>query len=151
MSQSLTDKMLKQARALCQQNSQRLTAKRERVLSVLLQAKTPLSAYEIAEAYRQQTDENMPVMSVYRILDFLAANELVHKLSSTNQFLACSHIACEHKHDTPQFLICDHCHRVFEKGLDPSVRQALEASVMDSDFDLSHPQLELHGRCDQCR
>lgn len=151
MTQSVTEKMLNQARESCQQNGQRLTAKRERVLSVLLRAETPMSAYDIADAYKQQTSENMPVMSVYRILDFLAANELAHKLSSTNQYLACSHIACEHSHYTPQFLICDHCHRVYEKGLDASVRQALEASVKDSDFTLSHPQLELHGSCEQCR
>lgn len=151
MNNSRIDKLLQQAKQQCQQSGQRLTAKRERLLTVLLQAETPQSAYEIADAYKHYTAENMPVMSVYRILDFLAANELVHKLSSTNQFVACSHIACEHQHYTPQFLICDHCHRVFEKGLDPSVRKALEASVLDSDFVLTRPQLELHGLCEQCR
>lgn len=150
MSKSVTEKVLNQARQSCQHNGQRMTAKRERVLTVLLQSTTPMSAYDIANAYKQQTSENMPVMSVYRILDFLADNQLVHKLSSTNQYLACSHIACAHSHYTPQFLICDQCHRVFEKGLDATVRQALEASVRDSDFTLSHPQLELHGLCEQC-
>ena len=90
-------------------------------------------------------------MSVYRMLDFLMEKGLVHKLSSTNKFLACSHISCDHAHQTPQFLICDSCHSVNEIGLDRTLISALEKSIDAKHFQLNSPQLELHGLCEGCQ
>ncbi|MBK7352455.1 MAG: transcriptional repressor [Nitrosomonas sp.] len=90
----------------------KLTTKRKNVLIVLLNSTTSLSAYEIAEKYRDRFSESLPVMSVYRMLDFLIQGELVHKLESTGQYMSCAHITCNHEHEIPQFLICDHCHAV---------------------------------------
>ena len=56
-------------------------------------------------------------MSVYRILDFLIHEELVHKLETASLYIACAHIACDHQHETPQFLICDRCFTVKEIGI----------------------------------
>lgn len=151
MAQSRLDKMLQQAERSCVEQGARLTQKRKQILMILLETDAPRSAYEVAELYRQQTQENIPVMSVYRMLDFLMQYSLVHKLSSTNKFIACSHIACEHSHQTPQFLICDKCQKVSEIGIDKKVINALEKSVGDKHFQLSGPQLELHGVCERCQ
>ena len=49
-------------------------------------------------------------MAVYRILGFLEAENLVHKLVLTNnKYVACYHIGSEYKHEIPQSLICDGC------------------------------------------
>jgi Fur family transcriptional regulator, zinc uptake regulator len=145
------DIVIRQAEHHCQTRGGRLTQKRRLILEILLENNQPQSAYEIAELYHQKSDDGIPAMSVYRMLDFLMENGLVHKLSSTNKFLACSHISCDHAHQTPQFLICDSCHSVNEIGLDTTLISALEKSIDAKHFQLSSPQLELHGVCEGCQ
>jgi Fur family transcriptional regulator, zinc uptake regulator len=146
-----TDKIIQQAEKTCLEQGGRLTIKRRRVLEILLDKPQPLSAYEIAELYQQALGEKIPAMSVYRMLEFLMSQGLVHKLASANKFIACSHIACDHRHQTPQFLICDNCHSVREVGIDNRLINALEKSIKDNHFQLSSPQLELHGLCENCQ
>ena len=143
--------VLQQAEKNCHDQGARLTPKRRYVLELLLSAEYPLSAYEIASLYQQQTEKKIPAMSVYRMLDFLIEQGLVHKLSSTNKYIACSHIACDHDHQTPQFLICDQCHDVQEIGIDTRLITALKESIAAKQFQLKSPQLELHGLCEACR
>jgi len=145
------DNVIQQAESHCQSNGGRLTQKRRLILEILLENKQPQSAYEIAELYHQKAGDNIPAMSVYRMLDFLMEKGLVHKLSSTNKFLACSHISCDQAHQTPQFLICDSCNAVNEIGLDRTLISALEKSIDAKHFQLNSPQLELHGICEGCQ
>lgn len=146
-----TDKIIQQAEKHCLEQGGRLTPKRRQILEILLAKPQPLSAYEIAELYQQLLHENIPAMSVYRMLDFLISQGLVHKLASENKFIACSHIACDHSHQTPQFLICDNCQSVREVGIDTHLINALEKSITDNHFQLNSPQLELHGLCENCQ
>jgi Fur family zinc uptake transcriptional regulator len=146
-----TEKILQQAEKTCMEQGGRLTPKRRQVLEILLQKPQPLSAYEIADHYQQILSETIPAMSVYRMLDFLISQGLVHKLASANKFIACSHITCQHGHQTPQFLICDNCHSVREVGIDNRLITALKKSISDNNFQLNSPQLELHGLCEDCQ
>lgn len=150
MPQELSQVIAK-ARQECAVAGAKLTPKRENVLSTLVQAQAPLSAYDIVEKYRQQYGAPLPAMSVYRILDFLVSHRLAHKLETTNQFMACAHIACDHDHAIPQFLICDSCHSVEEVGLRKTLVQELHASVSKTGFALGKQQLELHGLCAKCQ
>jgi Fur family zinc uptake transcriptional regulator len=143
--------ILQRAKEICSSKGGRLTTKRQLVLALLVESEHPLSAYEIADLYQQKTNETIPAMSVYRMLDFLSDVNLVHKLASTNKFMACTHIACEHQHEKPQFLICDNCHSVSEIGIDNNLISELEKSIAAKHFQLSSPQLELHGICDKCQ
>ena len=107
-----TQHILDSAKQQCAATGSQLTPKRQKILELLLNSAVPLSAYEVTAAYNQVNSANMPAMSVYRILDFLESQQLVHKLSSTNKYLACSHIACKHSHAIPQFLTCSSCNKV---------------------------------------
>lgn len=129
----------------------RLTPKRQNILVLLLQSGAPLSAYDIVDQYRTQYEDALPAMSVYRILHFLVENRLVHKLETTNQFLACAHIACDHDHEVPQFLICDNCRGVEEVGLRKKLVKELHESVKKTGFTVANQQLELQGICARCR
>ncbi|GLS83023.1 Fur family transcriptional regulator [Paraferrimonas haliotis] len=142
--------ILRKAEQLCEQHGVKLTLKRKNVLCVLLDSTTPLSAYEIANAYQQTYQESLAPMSVYRMLDTLASLSLVHKLSSENKYLACSHISCDHAHQVPQFLICKSCGKVAEKGIQDSVVQALQQSIEQADFQLLNSQIELQCLCNEC-
>tara|TARA_R110002167_G_scaffold38699_2_gene120259 strand:+ start:269 stop:712 length:444 start_codon:yes stop_codon:yes gene_type:complete len=142
--------VLQKAEAICQQKGGRLTEKRQRVLSSLLDSETPLSAYEVADHLNKKSDQAIPAMSVYRMLDFLVSLELVHKLSSTNKYVACTHIACEHSHQVPQFLICQKCQKVKEIGIPKALVEQLRESVLKADYHLVNSQLELDCICNNC-
>ena len=68
--------VLDHAEKQCEQNSSRLTPKRKKILQELLKSKKALSAYEIADIYNKSSNESIPTMSVYRILEFLEVENL---------------------------------------------------------------------------
>ena len=113
----------------CLNNGTKLTKKRQAVLLGLLKSKQAMTAYELADFCKQELDESMPTMSVYRILEFLESQQLVHKLKLANRFVACIHITCNHQHAVPQFLICVNCYRVTEISIKESTINALRKSV----------------------
>lgn len=145
------EKALAHAETSCRASGGRLTTKRKNVLRILLDKEIPLSAYEIADIYKETYKESLAPMSVYRMLQFLIDSTLVHKLSSTNKFIACSHISCEHSHQVPQFLICDNCDCVEEVNIDRKLIQGIEKAVIEKSFTLNSPQFELHGLCSSCQ
>jgi len=138
------------AQDICAHSGSRLTVKRQRILELMLVAGTPLSAYEVAAAYNENIETAMPVMSVYRILDFLESEQLVHKLSSTNKYVACSHIACSHAHEVPQFLICGKCEKVKEIAIPKRIVEELDRQVIGAGYKLMNSQLELQCLCENC-
>ena len=107
--------VISSAEQKCADNGVKLTKRRKQVLTALVECNAAVSAYELTELCNQQGHTAMPAMSVYRILDFLEGQLLVHRLSTTNKYIACSHISCQHSHfRRPQFLICNDCTRVQE-------------------------------------
>ncbi|NKF49231.1 transcriptional repressor [Shewanella sp. WXL01] len=150
MSASNKAAILTKAEQMCRENGAKLTVKRKNVLSVLLDANKPLSAYEIVDLYRDTYKETLAPMSVYRMLDVLSEQSLVHKLSSENKYLACAHITCDHEHQVPQFLICKSCGKVAEIGIQASVIDALNASIEQAEFQLVNTQIELQCLCKDC-
>jgi len=150
MNKKQVEEILNRADERCRANGVRFTDKRQNILRALLKSPVPLSAYEIADTYREATGETIQAMSVYRMLDFLVENSLVHKLASANKFVACSHIACDHDHQTPQFLICERCGAVKEIGVKGDVIRSLQKGVSSAGWQLLSPALELPCLCDRC-
>ena len=150
MNKNQINKILSKAEKICAESGNRFTDKRKNILSILIQSSVPLSAYEVAGAYNQSAEANMPVMSVYRILDFLAEEDLAHKLSSTNKYVACSHIQCSHSHGVPQFLICSRCQKVKEITIQKDIINQLENEVDSAGFKLTDTHLELQCLCKSC-
>ncbi|HNO61182.1 MAG TPA: transcriptional repressor, partial [Plasticicumulans sp.] len=84
--------------------------------------------------------------TVYRTLDFLLEQGLVHRLASLNAFVACCDPAERHG---GQFLICEACGRVGELN---SAR--VEATIVEEAaavrFAVSAQTVEVLGRCAAC-
>ncbi len=130
----------------CAARAQRLTPMRRQVLEALLASHRPLGAYEIIE---RLADHGRPApITVYRALDFLRDNALVHRIESRNAF-----VACVHNHaggDLVVFLICEHCGAVGEApGAD--VAEALKISAHAAGFAPKSPVIEIAGICSHCR
>ena len=89
-------------------------------------------------------------MTVYRILNFLQHEHLVHKLNSANKYVACAHITSDHAHAVLQFLICGQCQKVDEIRIDKSIIAELRKNVEHAGFHLASSQLEMNGICETC-
>ena len=139
-----------QVEQYCKKNGIRLTERRKQVLRELLQSEKALSAYELIEDCNKSGGKNISAMSIYRILDYLKSQRLIHKLNLTNKYVACSHIACDHGHVTSQFLICGGCSKVEEVNASPSTISAIEASVEAAGFSLMSPHIEVKCLCGPC-
>jgi Fur family zinc uptake transcriptional regulator len=133
------------AEARCAARAQRLTSMRRQVLEVLLTSHKPLGAYEIIERLTEGT-RPAPI-TVYRALDFLRDNGLVHRIASRNAF-----VACVHDHDDDDlvvFLICERCGAVGEAP-GGAVADALRASSRAAGFSPKSPLIEIAGICSHC-
>ena len=134
----------------CKQHGEKLTNKRKNVLSGLLKSRRAMSAYELVDYCKSELGETLPAMSVYRILDFLQQEQLIHKLNLVNKFVACSHISCDHAHEVSQFLICSTCQKVKEISINKHVLEELQKNVTDAGYHLQSPQFEMNCLCDEC-
>ncbi len=135
----------------CKAHGSKLTNKRKQVLSGLLQSDRAMSAYELVDYCKETYGESPPPMSVYRILNFLQEEHLVHKLNLANKYIACAHITCDHDHGIPQFLICSDCQRVEEITVGKSTINTLKRKVEEAGFHLASPQLEINCLCNDCK
>ncbi|CAA0090001.1 Zinc uptake regulation protein [Zhongshania aliphaticivorans] len=142
--------ILDHAEASCRKNGVKFTQKRRRVLTGLLTSQKAQSAYELVDYMREEFGETLPPTTMYRILNFLASENLAHKLHIANKYVACSHISCGHTHEIPQFLICDNCNNVKEIGIKKTFINTLKNNVEEADYFLKSPQIELHCLCKDC-
>ena len=145
-----TKRVLGEAERHCSEKGVRFTTKRKLVLEALLNSDRSLSAYELADYCRAEQGSEMLPMSVYRILDFLASERLVHRIKTTNKFIACSHISCEHDHKAWQFLICQNCDKVEEVDLEKSILNKITDAIQEVGFQVAGRQFELEGVCSDC-
>jgi Fur family zinc uptake transcriptional regulator len=135
----------------CQQNDLNFTIKRSNVMQLMLVEEKSLSAYDIVDAYHIQFRQKISPVSVYRMLDFLIEAQLIHKLSSNGQYIACSHITGSHSHEIFMLLICNSCHQVEEVEIDNGLPPTLAKSMAHTGFQLKDKQLELQGICLACQ
>ena len=145
------DNVIEQAEQSCKIHGVRLTDKRTKILSSLIKAKKALSAYELIDACKNYFDENISAMTMYRVLEFLEEEHLIHKLNLSNKYVVCSHITCDHEHDeVPLFLICNQCNNVEETSIIRSMMDSLKQRIEDSKCQLVSSQLEVFCLCQTC-
>lgn len=139
------DAGLEAAERICRENAARFTPDRRQVLEILLRRHSAAGAYDIIESM-DWGDRKRASSVVYRALDFLAENGLVHKLHSRNAFIACSHPDGVHG---AQFLICTHCDRIAEIA-DRKVERGVIAAARIAGFTVRRPMIEIEGLCPHC-
>jgi Fur family zinc uptake transcriptional regulator len=122
-----------------------LTDTRRFVLELLLEAARPVGAYRILETMQVQGARAMPP-TVYRALNFLLENGLVHRIESLNAFIACTQGS--DRHDV-QFLICDTCGGA-EEIADSRVSSLLQKLAKSAGFRADRQIVEVKGQCGDC-
>jgi Fur family zinc uptake transcriptional regulator len=135
------------AELVCRQKAQKFTPIRRQVLEALLASHRPLGAYEIIDELARRMPRPAPI-TVYRALEFLMANGLVHRIESRNAYLACAH-----DHDAAAlvaFLICERCGAVGEMPSAP-MAQTLGSAARASGFAPKLSVIEITGTCAHCQ
>lgn len=143
--QDCLDAAIVMARRLCDASGQRFTRLRQRVLELVWQSHAPVKAYDILEELRDEHGAAAPP-TVYRVLDFLRAQGLVHKIESLNAYVGCGNPGAAH---SGQFLICRDCARVAEMD-DPQLRALLRKKAARLGFEVDGQIIEINGRCHEC-
>ncbi len=116
----------------------------ELVLATLRQEGRPLGAYDLQAGLSEV--QFLAPATIYRALERLIADRLVHKIASLNAFIACHH----HGHDgRSAFAICDHCGGVTEIS-NPDIKSVVDACSNESGFAVSDATIEIHGACVKC-
>ena len=151
-----TEASLDRAAALCAQRGAQLTELRRQVLRLVIGAGQPLGAYALLDQLRASRAGAAPP-TVYRALDFLVEQGLIHKVERLNAFIGCidaldhpEDCGCGEQHDHPhQFLICSRCGAAAEIS-DPGVSLALARAARAAGFTPARFTVEMEGLCAAC-
>ena len=133
------------AQSICARRGTRLTPLRRRVLELILAAEQPIGAYTLLAELQSERGKLGPP-TVYRALDFLIAQGLVHRLESLNAYIGCPQPEENH---ASQFLICTGCGEVTEIE-DAEIAASARRKAAESGFSLDRLTIELAGRCPHC-
>jgi len=137
---------LNAAAETCRVRGQRLTPIRRRVLELVWENHGPVKAYDILASLQKEQRRSAPP-TVYRALDFLLEEGLVHKIESLNAYVGCG----EPGHsDSGQFLICRECGEVAEMD-DPDLVRLLAKKARRLGFEITKKVIEVKGTCSACR
>lgn len=149
-----TEALLNQAEAVCAQRGASLTELRRQVLGLILDSASPTGAYELLDRLRQ-TRRGAAPPTVYRTLDFLLEQGLIHRVERLSAFVGCV-AGCtaqpdgeNHTH-AAQFLICRKCGRVVEMQ-DHEVSSMLARAARNAGFSITNATIEAEGLCSTCR
>lgn len=134
------------AAALCKQRRVRLTPLRQRVLELIWQRHEPVLAYDLLEQLRSERRGAAPA-TVYRALDFLLEQGLVHRIQSLNAFVACGDPTLSPH--TGQFLICTHCNAIAELA-DQEIGHMVSRKATATGFSVHAQTIEIRGLCSRC-
>jgi Fur family zinc uptake transcriptional regulator len=105
-----------------------------------------VTAYQLLDQLKATRKGAVPP-TIYRALDFLIANRLVHRIERLGAFIPCAE--AEHEHADVQFLICGRCGTVAEIE-DSGVAAALAKAAAREGFRPSTAMVELDGTCAAC-
>ncbi|WP_083901391.1 Fur family transcriptional regulator [Azospirillum sp. B4] len=137
---------LTRAHSLCEARGARLTTLRARVLELVWSSHKPRGAYAILEEMAVDGKRVAP-LTVYRALDFLVEQGLVHRIESLNAYVGCPEPGQSH---AGQFLVCERCGDAAELN-DAAVANAITAGAAARGFRALRQTVEVLGLCPACQ
>lgn len=144
--QACVDEALAAAERVCRGHGARLTDLRRKVLELVWASHAPIGAYEILDRLDGANRRPAPP-TIYRALDFLMAQGLVHRIQSLNAYVGCAHPEAEHE---AQYLICEDCGDARELEIAGLSRRIREAAASEG-FTVGGQTVEVRGKCGACR
>ena len=133
---------LTHAEQVCTDAGARLTPIRRQVLELLWKSHQPRKAYDILAELSDDASAKPP--TVYRALDFLQEQGLVHKVETLNAFIGCNG---NHEH---QYLICQDCGDVADIH-DHALAKNVQEKAGQKGFLVTSSIIEIKGHCQKCQ
>lgn len=147
--QHCVDDALRRAGQLCESRGARLTPLRQRVLELIWQSHRPMGAYALLDALGPGDGEKKPAPpTVYRALEFLLEQRLIHRIASLNAYVGCPDP--EHRH-AGYFMICHQCGNAAEIARPERIAGAIADETTELGFLIESQTLEIVGVCEQCQ
>lgn len=137
---------IQQAELICAARKLRFTELRRRVLELVCRYSQPVGAYTLLDDLRAEGRSAAPP-TIYRALDFLQQQGLVHRLVINNTYLACAHPQTEHE---GFFLVCSACGHTQEVHTQKMLKAA-KSTARDFDFAVDSAAVEVSGLCQRCK
>ena len=141
-----TETLLDRAGTMCEARGARLTDLRRQVLGLILDAEQPTGAYDLLDRLKTTRLGAAPP-TIYRALDFLLEQRLIHRLERLSAFVGC--VAHEDGEHAAQFLICRGCGKVTEID-DHELAHALGDAAKRLGFTVGKATIEAEGQCALC-
>lgn len=136
---------LQSAAEHCLKNGANLTDLRRQVLDLVLAHGGVVKAYQILSDLQQARGSAAPP-TVYRALEFLVEQGILHRVEALNGYVVCRHLDCAHP---SVILTCRDCGKVDEMAADEGF-MTLRQLCAGHGFEMDEQQLLLNGRCVQC-
>lgn len=133
------------AERLCVHRGARLTPIRRKVLELVWEGHKAVKAYDLLDRIKPFEPAAKPA-TVYRALEFLLAQGLIHRVESLNAFVGCN---CSGQQHELLLLICKACGEVEERPA-TMVMQAVAAEITAAGFAVHNKAIEVHGICADC-
>lgn len=143
---SCVETALDRAAQLCAARGARLTELRRQVLQLIWHGHEPIGAYAVLASLKRSHPGAAPP-TVYRALDFLIDQGLIHRIESLNAYVGCPRPGQPH---VSQFLICGKCGAAAELD-DPAIAAAVLRRAGELGFVVEQQTIELNGLCPRCR
>ncbi len=139
-------KAISVAEQLCLSRGVQLTPIRHKILELIWNSHKAVKAYDLLDQIRPVNDAAKP-STVYRALDFLLEQGLIHRVESLNAFVGCH---CSGTQHDQLLLICTACNTVEERSA-PLVLSALAGELSEAGFMPQRKTIEIHGLCKSCK
>ena len=140
------NKAVQTADKLCRERGVQLTPIRLKVLKLIAANHRAVKAYDLLDQMKPILQSAKPA-TIYRALDFLLQQGLIHRVESLNAFVGCS---CSGQKHEVLLLICIQCNEV-EERLGLLVMDAVAREVEEAGFTEHRKAIEIQGVCVSCR
>lgn len=131
---------------ICSKRGVRLTTLRRRVLELVWHSHRPVGAYDLLGELARGGRRAAPP-TVYRALQFLLDQGLVHRIESRNAFIGCVHP--ENRH-VVEIMLCSQCGRAAELQ-DDRIASVVRNAAKRLGFEVQRQTIEVIGLCAACQ
>lgn len=140
------DAFAAQAKSMIMLAKARMTPGRVKIMALLLAQTSAVSHLEIEAAQADQ--DKIDRVTVYRILEWLIANTLAHKILGTDRIWRFRANDKQNRHPHHAHFKCENCHEIYCLDEVGTTRKALH---LPAGYSISAIDVTIIGRCEQCR
>lgn len=126
----------------------KLTELRKDVLKIFIQAKNPISAYDVLDKLKKKRESAEPP-TVYRVIEYFVDKHVLHRIDAENKYVFCTQLDHPNKKYHGIIFLCNSCHSSTEV-MDNSYADFLNKLSRHHHFQIDNSVIEIKGVCEKC-